>query len=235
MQGEAIVIIVLFLDDDWNIQQRLTKIDICEKAVNAEGLAHVPNECLSVDHGIRGNSLLAAMKDGASVNQAAMERIKFIFPKVFSVVCFSNTLVNVGNHFQIPTLREFGHLWIRMFSHSYNVRGFIQQVAAENIAPQIVAEIQDILSDEQRWIKLQLELAAVLDIDEQFVKATYYLEGDGPLVFSCYERLQTVAEAWQAPHFPNVRAVSSAIARENPIEQAAALEQGAKTTVNPAI
>ena len=48
-QGEAIAIIVRFLDDDWSIQQRLIKIDSCEKAVNAEGLAHVLNECLSVD------------------------------------------------------------------------------------------------------------------------------------------------------------------------------------------
>ena len=161
------------------------------------------------------------MKDGASVNQAGMERIKSIFPKVFSVVCFSYTLDNVGNHFQIPALREFSNLWIRMFSHSHkakllwqeqtgrkpksysetpwwskwevyqqllvqldDVRGFIQQVAAENIAPQIVAQIQDILSDEQGWINLQLELAAVVDIGEQFVKSTYYLEGDGPLAFS---------------------------------------------------
>ena len=91
------------------------------------------------------------------------------------------------------------------------------------------------MSDEQRSINLQLELAAIVDIGEQFVKATYYLEGDGPLVFSCYERLQTASEACQAPHFPNVRAVSSAIVRENPMEQAAALEQRAKTTVDPAI
>lgn len=35
--------------------------------------------------------------------------------------------------------------------------------------------------------------------------ATHYVEGDGPLVFSCYEKLQAVVEACQAPHFPNVR------------------------------
>ena len=121
-QVEAIVIIVRFLDDDWGIQQRLIKIDICEKAVNAEGLAHVLNERLSVDYGMRGNSLLAAMKDSASVNQAAMERIKFIFPMVFSVVCFSHTLDNVGNHFHILTLQEFGNLWICMFSHSHKAK-----------------------------------------------------------------------------------------------------------------
>ena len=45
-QGEEIVITVRFLDDDWSIQQRLIKRDICEKAVNTEGMAHVLNDCL---------------------------------------------------------------------------------------------------------------------------------------------------------------------------------------------
>ena len=35
-----------------------------------------------------------------------------------NVVCFSHTLDNVGNHLVIPTLVEFGSLWIRMFRHS---------------------------------------------------------------------------------------------------------------------
>lgn len=121
-QGEAIVIIVRFNDDNWNIQQQLFKIYICAKSVNADGLAQVLNECLSVDYGIRGYSLLAAMKDGASVNQAALDRIKFIFPKMFSVVCFSHMLDNVGNQLQIPTLLVFGSFWIRMFSHSHNAK-----------------------------------------------------------------------------------------------------------------
>ena len=35
--------------------------------------------------------------------------------------------------------------------------------------------------------KLQVELAAVIDYGEEFVKTTYKLEGDGPLIFTCYE------------------------------------------------
>ena len=61
------------------------------------------------------NSLLAAMRDGASVNQVAVDRIAFIFPKMLNDVCFSHTLDNVGNYLVIPTLVEFGSLRIRMF------------------------------------------------------------------------------------------------------------------------
>ena len=65
-QGEAIAIIVRFVDNNWNIQ-RLVRIDVCSKSINANELAQVLNQYLSVDYGVRANSLLAAMRDGASV------------------------------------------------------------------------------------------------------------------------------------------------------------------------
>ena len=64
-QGEAIAVIVRFLDDNWSIIQRLVRIDICSKSVNADDLAQVLNQCLSVDYRVKANSLLAAMRDGA--------------------------------------------------------------------------------------------------------------------------------------------------------------------------
>ena len=59
----------------------------------------------------------------------------------------------------------------------------------------------------------KLELAATIDVGEHFVKATYFLEGDGPLIFSCYEKVSAVNQACQAPHYPNVHAIATAIAR----------------------
>ena len=87
--------------------------------VNEDKLARALNEALCVEFGIRTNYLLAAMRDRASVNGAVLNRIHFIFPKMFNVVCFFHTLDNVGNHLMIPTLLEFGNLWVRLFlSHS---------------------------------------------------------------------------------------------------------------------
>ena len=103
-QREAIAIIARFIDDEWVITQRLIRIDVCSKSVNADELARVLNEALCVEFGIRANSLLAAMRDGASVNQAALDRIQFIFPKLLNVVWFPHTLDNVGSHLMIPTL-----------------------------------------------------------------------------------------------------------------------------------
>ena len=64
-QSEVIAVFVRFIDDGWNITQRLIRIDICSKSVNSEGLARVLNETLCVEFGIRGKSLFAAMRDGA--------------------------------------------------------------------------------------------------------------------------------------------------------------------------
>ena len=70
---------------------------------------------------------------------------------------------------------------------------------------------------------------------EPLVKATYALEGDGPLVFSCFERLQTVANACQVPHFRNVHAVAVVITAGDPTKNIAALEQEAKRSVESGI
>jgi hypothetical protein len=87
-QGEAIAIIVRFLDNKWIITQQLVRIDVCSKSVNADKLAKALNQCLAVDYGVQASSLLAAMRNGASVNQAALNKIAF--------TCFSHTLITWG-------------------------------------------------------------------------------------------------------------------------------------------
>lgn len=54
-QGEAIMILVRFVDNDWNI---------CAKSMNGDQLAQVLNEYLSLKYGVRGDSLIAAIRDG---------------------------------------------------------------------------------------------------------------------------------------------------------------------------
>ena len=271
-QGEAIAIIVRFIEDQWAITQRLIRTDVCSKSVNADELARVlQNKALCVDFEIRANSLIAVLRDGTNVNQAALNRIQFFFSKMLNILCFSHTLDNVGSRLMSPTLQEFGHLWVRLF-HSYraklawkdltgrklnsysetrwwskwevykqlleqfgDVARFLQEAAAEKIDPNIVPQLQDLLSDPESLVNFKLELAVIIDVGEHFVKATYFLEGDGPLVFSCYEKLQAFAEACQAPIFPDVRVVVAAIVNKDPNQRAAALEQRAKACVQSAI
>ena len=43
---------------------------------------------------------------------------------------------------------------------------------------------------------------------EPFVKACYFLEGDGPLALECYESITKVSATIQVGHTPNVQAVA---------------------------
>ena len=52
-----------------------------------------------------------------------------------------------------------------------------------------------------------LELAAVIDYGEPFVRATYNLEGDGPLALSCYETVQEIVTFIEADNAPNLNAI----------------------------
>lgn len=106
-----------------------------------------------------------------------------------------------------------------------DIERFLIEAEATNIGPQLLPQLQTIFSDPERLINLKLELAITIDVAEHFVKATYFLEGDGALVLSCYEKLHAVARACQGPHFPNVHAVAAAIAEENHGQNVAALEQ----------
>ena len=49
------------------------------------------------------------------------------------------------------------------------------------------SKLLEILCDVTKKSILKLELAAVIDLGIHFVKATYDLEGDGPLALRCYE------------------------------------------------
>ena len=56
--------------------------------------------------------------DWVSVNNLAMQTVKFVYPFIVDIGCFSHTLDHVGDHFNTPNLKEVLHLWISLFSHS---------------------------------------------------------------------------------------------------------------------
>ena len=96
--GEALAI-VRFVDNQWNVHQRLIKLEVLAKSLNAEQLAQRLIQCLAVEYAIQPNQLLAAMRDGAAVNEAGLRQVSFFFPNIFNVTCFSHTIDNVGKHF----------------------------------------------------------------------------------------------------------------------------------------
>ena len=116
--GKALAIIVRFVDSQWNVQQRLVRLQVLAKSLKAEELAQCLIQTLAVEYAIQPGALLAAMKDGASVNQAALQQVRFFFPQLLDVTCFSHTIDNVGKHFNFRVLDTFAQYWVSLFSHS---------------------------------------------------------------------------------------------------------------------
>ena len=115
--GEAFAIVLRFISEG-KIVQRLIKLQMLAKPMNADELAHEVISVLQITYGINSNQLLACMHDRASVNGAAMRTIKVVFPSLVDVGCYSHTIDLAGEKFDVPVLDEFFHLWVSLFAHS---------------------------------------------------------------------------------------------------------------------
>ena len=116
--GEAMAIIVRFVDTEFHVQQRLLRMQLLAKSLNGKELARELISCLSTTFSIQSDRLVGSIHDRASVNTAAMAILKVVFPSILDIGCFSHTLDHVGEKFLTPTLSEFMALWISLFSHS---------------------------------------------------------------------------------------------------------------------
>lgn len=116
--GEALVVLVRFLDSEWTIQQRLIRFLWLAKSLKGEEVAREIISVLAREYGIATELPVAAMRDRASVNNVALRTIKVIFPNILDIGCFSHTLDHVGAKFNTPTLTKFMKHWILLFAHS---------------------------------------------------------------------------------------------------------------------
>ena len=62
-------------------------------------------------------------------------------------------------------------------------------VAMKKIPPATKSKILSFFTDNEKKSKLKMELAIAIDHGQNFVKATYDLEGDGPLILCCLKLL----------------------------------------------
>ena len=120
--GEALVIVLRFVTDDWQIQHRLVRLQLLAKSLTGEEVAREVISVLQVDYQVGAGARLGCMRDRASVNNVATATVKVIFPDVFDVGCFSHTMDHVGDRFHTPTLDVFVSAWMMLFSHSPKAR-----------------------------------------------------------------------------------------------------------------
>ena len=66
---EALVILVRFVDEKWDIQERVVKLMLLAKSLTGEEVARQLIVSLTTELGIKSDLLIAAMCDSASVNK----------------------------------------------------------------------------------------------------------------------------------------------------------------------
>lgn len=79
---------------------------------------------------------------------------------------------------------------------------------SDDISPANKSKLLELLSNPTQAGKLQMELAITIDVGEPFVKATYNLEGDGPLALSAYEHISFLDSFAPTVHYPNTATVA---------------------------
>lgn len=70
------------------------------------------------------------------------------------------------------------------------------------------ARLLRIIEDQPTYRKFKVELATTVDAMLPFVKATYSLEGDGPLALQAYQIVSSLYNHISLQHYPNLVAVA---------------------------
>ena len=90
--GEAMAVVLHFVDGQWQLQQRLVRLMLLSKSMTGEEIARELIVVLSTGLGIGPKMLITAMRDRAAVNGAAMRTVKVLYPNVLEVGCFLTPL-----------------------------------------------------------------------------------------------------------------------------------------------
>ena len=111
------------------------------------------------------------------------------------------------------------HWWSRweVYNQLFALFGDVLPFLEENsvISTATRTKLIALMRDPTKYTLLQIELAATIDVGEQFVKATYKLEGDGHLVFHCYDVLSSLEAGIHVAHLPNLTAVATKLSGGN--------------------
>ena len=99
--------------------------------------------------------------------------------------------------------------------------------------PATSTKLLQVLDDPAKSRKLKIEIVTTVDVMEPFVKATYKLEGDGPLSLEAYQQLSILFASVSTQHYPNVAAVAKAEANGNVSHEQQLLDYS-KACVQPA-
>lgn len=116
--GEAMAIVVRYVDSTWVVQQRLIRLKLLQKSMTGEEIAQVLIDTLSREYSVPPDKVLSCTRDRASSNNVAVRFLRIVFTQLIDIGCFSHTLDLVGDKMSVPHLSDFMISWLSLFSHS---------------------------------------------------------------------------------------------------------------------
>ncbi len=136
-------------------------------------------------------------------------------------------------YLQVPTYSatRWWSKW-EVMNHLLKSFGDVCSFLQNDELPPSKLKLLEILNDSPKNRKLQMELAMTIDAGEPFVKTTYRLEGDGPLIFSAYEEINALTASISTQFYPNTIAVARKLS-SNPVQQQQLIDYS-KSCVQPA-
>ena len=112
--GEAINVTGRWCTENFEIVMRLLDFTTLKAHVNNVQLAaHITNVVMQ-QRRVPLTHVVNLARDSVSVNGAACRRMQTTFTSAADSLCFCHTLCHVGEHFELPTLKEFKTPWLEL-------------------------------------------------------------------------------------------------------------------------
>ena len=73
--GEAFALIVRFVNNEWNVKERLVRMRFLAKSLSGEEIARVIIEKISREYSMKSELVIACMRDRASSNNVAVSLV----------------------------------------------------------------------------------------------------------------------------------------------------------------
>ena len=86
--GEAMAVVVRYIDTSFSIQQRLIHLQVVAKSMRGEEIAREIIATISTQYGIASNLVVAMMHGRATCNGVAIQTLKIVYPQLVDVGCF---------------------------------------------------------------------------------------------------------------------------------------------------
>jgi len=119
---------LLIQDGAFNKSYSVIRLNMLAKSLTGDEIAHELINTLSVDYGVKSESVVAIMHDCASANKVVMCTLQVRYPAVLGICCFSHTLNRVGKKFNALHVNDFTTYWVSLLSHSFKARASKQDM-----------------------------------------------------------------------------------------------------------